>query len=198
MDTTMDDRQLAKKVKKENCNDSLRELISRHSPLCYSVYKKYSAAITSKGLDLQDVVADKDFVVYQAATSFNPRKKVKFSTWLHNRIRYQCLTVISKKNPHIFVSEDEIDSFVDKTAFIMPNSNNDNEAYVFNILAQLRDARVAKIFQLRYFTLKNKVYPWCKVASRLGISTQGAINLHNKGKNLLKAKLSSSHHFDKI
>jgi DNA-directed RNA polymerase specialized sigma subunit len=40
--------------------------------------------------------------------------------------------------------------------------------------------------------------PWNKIAKKLKISTQTAINIHNKTIKLLKTKVESKNSFDKI
>ena len=76
---------LVKKIQKGECEESLKELVSRHSPLCYDIYKKYSPAISSRGYPLDDLYSEKDFLIYRSAKSFDPTKKTKFSTWLGNQ-----------------------------------------------------------------------------------------------------------------
>ena len=63
--------------------------------------------------------------------------------------------------------------------------------YVFNLLRQLKDSRIQTVFKLRYFHGDKKKMPWVKVAKTLKISTQTAINLHNKGKSILNRKMKS-------
>jgi len=44
----------------------------------------------------------------------------------------------------------------------------------------------------------NKKMSWNKIAKKLNISTQTAINIHNKTLKLLKTKVNSKNCFDKI
>jgi DNA-directed RNA polymerase specialized sigma subunit len=69
--------------------------------------------------------------------------------------------------------------------------------YIFEILNSLQDQRIHKIYNLRYFSNKKNM-PWKKIGKKLNISTQTAINLHNKAMVLLKNKLNSKNCFDKI
>ena len=56
-----------------------------------------------------------------------------------------------------------------------------------NILSQLRDRRIKTIFSLRYSHTEKKP-SWSKIAKKLDISTQTAINLHNRGLEVLRKK----------
>ena len=131
--------------------------------------------------------------------SYNPDKGAKFSTWLGNQMRYLCLNSINKNR--LIATEDE------KINFIINKSNEDVEEnikekldYLNNILSQIKDKRVKRVFELRYFNKTNKKTPWNKVAKKIGVSTQTAINLHNKTIKMLRKKLTSKNNYamDKI
>ena len=66
-----------------------------------------------------------------------------------------------------------------------------------NILKQLKDKRIKQIFSMRYSTLDKKP-SWCKVADEMKISTQTAINLHNRGIEVLRKKIKSEKFLDTI
>ena len=75
---TITDAELIIKVKKNNCNQSLKTLIQRHSALCFDICKKYSSAISKNGLRVEDVTEEKEFLIYKSAicllyTSPSPR-----------------------------------------------------------------------------------------------------------------------------
>ena len=89
------DNELVIKVKRKGCEESLKLLIQRHSPLCFDVCKKYSAALNSKGIDINDVTGEKEYLIYKSVLSFDPTKKTKFSTWLGNQMRYHCLNTLN-------------------------------------------------------------------------------------------------------
>ena len=59
-----------------------------------------------------------------------------------------------------------------------------------NILSQVKDKRIKKIFELRYFSGEAKL-TWNKISDSLGISIQTAINLHERGRKILRKKVSS-------
>ena len=55
-----------------------------------------------------------------------------------------------------------------------------------------------KVFELRYFSGERKM-TWVKIGDKLNLSAQTAINLHNKGKTIIKKKLQTSEIYaDKI
>ena len=196
---TITDAELIIKVKQNNCNQSLKTLIQRHSALCFDICKKYSSAISKNGLRVEDVTEEKEFLIYKSAISFNPEKKTKFSTWLGNQVRYFCLNLMNKNN--LIPTEDgQLDFFINKDVSYEPYSMEEKMDYINNIVDQIKDKRIQKIITLRYFNNPNKKTPWNKVAQEIGVSTQTAINLHNKAMGLLRTKMENKNIFaiDKI
>lgn len=193
------DEYLIKRIKNLNCEDSLKILSARHSPLCYKIYKKYSPSFVVKNIDIDEVCREKDYVIYKSAKSFKLSKKVKFSTWLGNQIRYHCLNTINKKEDIIYMETKDLANIIDQQ-----NQNNMNanklvelKEYITLLLDQLKDERISKIFNMRYFET-DTTQTWTKIGKKMNMSTQNAINLHNKGVQILKNKLTSKDLFDKI
>lgn len=192
------DEFLIKRIQKKNCNDSLKILISRHSPLCYKIYRKYTPSFNVKNIDVNEIYQQKDYTIYKTVLSFKPNKKVKFSTWLGNQIRYQCLNAINKKEDILYLEQKDLQFLIDKNTSSSSNEKlNELRDYINSLLDQLKDIRISKIFTMRYFeTGSNQT--WTKIGKRMNMSTQNAINLHNKGVQILKNKLTSKDLFDKI
>ena len=120
------DVELVVRVKTKNCEESLKTLIQRHSPLCFDVCKKYAPALCSRGIDIKDVTDEKEYLVYKSVLSFNPDKKTKFSTWLGNQVRYHCLNVMNKNN--LIPTEDsQLNFFINKdldSSIVFKNTYN--------------------------------------------------------------------------
>ena len=76
--------------------------------------------------------------------------------------------------------------------------NKESSDLIFDILEQIKDQRVIKIFKLRYFTDKNKKLSWHKIAEKVDLSTQTVINIHNRYLKFLNNKMNSKNLFDKI
>lgn len=199
---TINDSSLVEDIQKDNnrSNQSLIELIERHSALCFDIYKKYSSAMEASGLCVQDMYKEKNYIIYKAAKTFDPTRKVKFSTWVGNQARYQCLNAINGN--HLYPVEDsQLDYYVDKNAAeTQPQDLSNDIEFIFNILDQLKDSRIKRVFKLRYFGHPTKKMPWSKVAKEIDTSTQTAINLHERGKKILNLKMKNmdSHYPDMI
>lgn len=200
------DEQLISNIKNNACNSSLTELINKHTGLCYDIYRKYLPSQELSGNLSINVENDKDFMIYKSAMSFDPSKKVKFCTWLGNQVRYQCLNLLRKKKSKshvISLEEDKLEDMVARNDEYVYNSACSNESkslteYVTSVVNQMKDSRVKKIFDLRYFSKTGKKTPWQKIGEDLGISAQTAINIHEKALVLIRKKVNSDNISDTI
>jgi DNA-directed RNA polymerase specialized sigma subunit len=88
---------------------------------------------------------------------------------------------------------------LEKNQIAIPeNFDKEKIELILDILNQMKDKRMSKIFKLRYFNKTNKVLSWNAIGKKLKISTQTAINIHNKALKLINTKLNSQNCFDKI
>ena len=95
MKTEENDNTLIEEVRKSGCNESYKELLSRHEKLFYKICQKYIPVIISRGLEKNDLLEDKHFVLFKCINSYSTDKKTKFSTWLGNCTRYHCLNFLN-------------------------------------------------------------------------------------------------------
>ena len=197
MNTITDDICLVKNIKEKNDEEALKALIKKHSGLCNSLYKKYSSPMVASGVYLQDIIDQKDYIVYKSALSFDENKNSKFSTWLYNQVRYQCLNSMNENSHYLSLETDKLNYLIEKNMPIKKEYKNINE-YIMNIIESCSDKRIQEIFKMRYSSDSNKKMPWNKIAKKLNISTQTVINIHNKAIRLLKTKVKSKNSFDKI
>jgi RNA polymerase sigma factor (sigma-70 family) len=190
------DNYLVERIRITDCENSLGELIKRHTGLCFKIMKRYSSTFYANNIDITEASSDKNLIIWNSAKSFNTDKNVKFSTWLANQVKYSCLNAINKKvKDRLVATEDEI---LDVLKERHPEEA-DNNLFEFteNILNQLKDKRIKRIFSLRY-SVYSKKPSWCTVAEQIKVSTQTAINLHNRGIKILRKKMSSKKFLDTV
>ena len=80
------DSDLTKMIRDENDELALTELISRHSGIYVDMLKKFGFKCLTQN-QIQDIMGDKDYVIYKAALEYDP-EKAKFSTHLANKAKY--------------------------------------------------------------------------------------------------------------
>lgn len=190
--SNLSDEQLVRRIKKNNCNDSLLELIKRTEKLFFDIYHKYYSYLQSANLDVKDIADEKDTFIFECVKSFKGSKKCKFSTYLAHQTRYMCLNLLNRNKTHSTLIENRyLNHFLDQ--------NTDNSKpkllnlypLVQNTLDNLQDKRIKTIFNLRYFNFTGRKLLWETIAKRLKTSKQTCINLHNKGKKILAEKLEN-------
>tara|TARA_Y100001938_G_scaffold131492_1_gene188656 strand:- start:13567 stop:14184 length:618 start_codon:yes stop_codon:yes gene_type:complete len=198
------DEILVENVKDKGCNESYKEILHRHENLFYKICQKYMPIVLSKGLEKNDLLEDKHFVVFKSINSYLPNKNTKFSTWLGNCTRYHCLNFINSNGKYVSTEDEIIKSRIDskvKESYADERDGVTNSEYIFNILYQLKDKRIAEVFRLRYFKDfgDQKKPTWSRIAKEINTSTQTAINLHHRGQKILKTKFVSKEYMpDKI
>lgn len=188
------DNQLVWRVKSHRCDDCLVELINRHSKLFFKISQKYFPFVYKSGnsQSVEDIIGSSHSVIYEAVKEYNPRKKVKFSTWLGNFVRYKCLNYLNKNSKLIDADEAKLDFFFQKKSLeaFSEKKKTEDHTFICNLISQFKDDRMKKVFELRYFS-DNKKMTWVTIGDKLNVSAQTAINLHNKGKDMIRRKFDS-------
>jgi DNA-directed RNA polymerase specialized sigma subunit len=171
---------LINKIKQQNDNLSLQQLIDRHSGIYMDIVNK----IISDSCDFvnkMDVIADKDYTIYNAALKYNPNLNTKFPTYLANETRWKCLNLYNKNKKR---KEDPLEYYENDQAasndFIKDLENSEILKKFYKLASSYHDKRVKKIIDMRYGSSYNKLTPWKSIAKKLKMSIQGCINIHNK------------------
>ena len=184
-----DESLLIYNIKANNCNDSLKMLINKHSGICYNLILKYKKYIQSKSCDFQDLIDQKDYFIYQAALQYNSDKKIKYSTWLGNYVKYQCLNCRRTKFNYCSIDED-VNSEIEINSQREYETNNlikEKVNIINEILSSLDDKRIKKIYDLRY--QNNKKMTFKKIRMQLGISEPTIKKLYQKGNKIISKKM---------
>ena len=192
----LEDFQLVENIKKnKKTEDSLQELIGRHTGIYLDIVNKYTqnGNLTNK-LDLID---EKDYNIYQAALKYKSDRGTKFPTFLGNETKWICLNKYNKKKKEPQISIDDI-----REIDILSTKNEKINKEDFEVFSEAikfskehKDKRVEKIFEMRYITgEKNKVMPWKKISEELDMSIQGCINIHNSAVEKFKIELKDKNY----
>jgi len=193
-----EDLSLVKKVKSNNCNDSFIKLSSSYENFYFSIAKKYTPALLKMGMNKDDIKSEQYYILYKAISSFDAKQKTKFSTWFCNCSRYHFLNYINSNKKYVLSEEKTIDFFNNKDILLVVDKNSDMLDYLTSLLSSFKDKRVYDVYKLRYFSSNEKLTTWNKIAKKLGMSTQTAINLHEKARSFLKTKIQSKNSFDLV
>jgi DNA-directed RNA polymerase specialized sigma subunit len=184
------DLSLINKIKNNNDEWSLLELINRHSGIYTSMVEKFAKG-SSYAIDRGLIMDEKDYTIYSSALKFDPDRSTKFSTYLANETKWKCLNILNKfKKNKEFSIHDEL-NFVEPCCDNFLDELNKYEALkdFKKILNEEKDERLKKIIDMRYYMSNNKLTPWKKIAKELNLSIQGCINIHNKFINNIKKQI---------
>ncbi len=192
------DISLVKKIKEFNCNDSFEKLSSSYDNFYFSIARRYSQALTKMGMSKEEIKSEKDFILYKAIQSFDAKQKTKFSTWFCNCARYHFLNYINSNKKYVLNEGFGIDTFVNKDILSTTDKNTEMHDYLSSLLSSFKDQRINEVYRLRYFSNSSKLTTWNKIAKKLNISTQTAINLHEKARSFLRNKIVSKNSFDLV
>lgn len=192
------DAYLVINVKNSNCEDSFEKLSSSYDNFYFSVARKYSTSLNKMGMSKEEIKFEKDFILYKAIHSFDQKQKTKFSTWFCNCVRYHFLNYLNYNRKHSFNESFSSEIISNKNVLFTNDKNTELYDYLSSLLSSFKDARVNEVYRLRYFSGSCKPVTWNTIAKKLNISTQTAINLHEKARLFLKNKIASKNSFDFI
>tara|TARA_R100001443_G_scaffold110233_1_gene122055 strand:- start:6241 stop:6849 length:609 start_codon:yes stop_codon:yes gene_type:complete len=187
MGPVQSDLTLISKIQDDNDQDSLLEIIDRHSGIFHSMVN-YFMSHPQNAVDKNQLVGEKDSTIYSAALNYNPDKKTKFSTHLANQTKWKCLNILNKKkkNREIFIDDENTYIEPQCDSFIYDINKGEALSVFESCLEEEKDERVKKIVDMRYGGLNNKLTPWRFIAQELDMSIQGCINIHNRFINKVK------------
>lgn len=198
------DIRLINKIKNKNCSESIKILRDQHIGIMAKTYSKYSGVLSNYNFTNDDFKNEVDLIIYNAAKSYNPRKKTKFSSYLCNNTRFFCLNKINELNKHKEIGHESekleflIDSCVNKDNNDVDNSNLCD--YLFHLLEQFTDQRAKEIFRMRFFEGNGNKMTFNEIAARMNppLSAQHCINIYNKTIEVLRKKLECHNTNDNI
>lgn len=182
------DEKLIKNIKNKNCSDSLKELVDRHSGICFTIGKKFSQ---SCGLDLQELNDNKYWIIFNAANSFDSNRGSKFSTWLGNQVRFFCLNFKNKNNRILPTETQTLEYLINANLNSRKNNKKDVMDTIIDLFNQISDPNTKNAIYYRYFHNKERILNYAEIAEILKVTPQTVLNWHNKFIKLAKKKLTS-------
>jgi len=177
---------------------SLQELVNRHSGIFLDIVNNYipNASPTSHK---QDIIDEIQYYIYNAGLKYDQDRGAKFSTFLGNEAKWLCLNQHYKNKKYLLAASPESEFALHNKAKEddeAENSPHVNEALlckIFEIIEKHPDARVRRIFKIRYVDPEfNKLTPWQQVGKKLKMSIQGCINIHNAAIKIIRKNLKEN------
>lgn len=188
MDNLKDDT-LIKNVINKQCNESLKELVNRHSGIIFNIGKKYCS---SCNLDISELNDNRYWIVFNAAKTFNATKGSKFSTWLGNQVRFFCLNYKNKNSKLIPIENEHLEFFINNFSKNDEKVNQKEVIHtIIDLFNQISDPNTKNAIYYRYFYNKERILNYSEIADILKVTPQTVLNWHNKFVDFAKKKLTN-------
>lgn len=173
--------------------DSLRELMERHSGIFYKITHRYLDK-AENNYEKENILGNVELVFYNSSLRYDENKKTKFSTFIGNETRWLCLDVLNKNKKSVsMVFNEGLFNFLKTDKDEKPNP--DLLENIFEIIKNHDDNRALNVFKTRYLDPKfNKLTPWRIVSKKVGLSIQGCIDLHNRILKDVKSQIKNETH----
>ena len=185
------DLSLITKIIREKDDESLKELINRHSGIYIDIVNK-TVSDSCEFMNKKDILSDKDFSIYSAALKYEPCRNTKFSTYLANETRWRCLNIYNKNKKMI---EEPLDDSIKEKAstedFLSDIQKKEIIEKIIGFAKNSTDKRIKKILDMRYCFGYNKAHSWKEISEELKMSIQGCIDIHNKFVQKIKKEINS-------
>lgn len=183
------DETLIKNVINKQCNESLKELVNRHSGIIFNIGKKYCS---SCNLDISELNDNRYWIVFNAAKTFNDTKGSKFSTWLGNQVRFFCLNYKNKNSKLIPIENEHLEFFINNFSKNNEKVNQKEVIHtIIDLFNQISDPNTKNAIYYRYFYNKERILNYSEIADILKVTPQTVLNWHNKFVDFAKKKLTN-------
>ncbi len=170
-------RGLIEKVKETQDSSALSQLIDLHTGVYVSVVNQYASRSDMRSkVDVQDVIDDKAYNIYQFALRFDTSKGMTFGSYVGDRTKNLCQNIVYRGAQSVEFNEEIAPS--NDTSVI---DTAEKDSSIETILAQVKgsDSEAFKeIFKLRYCGQRPK--SWRQIAPLVGMSYEGCRKLYNK------------------
>ena len=179
--------------RKRKVNESLQELINRHSGIYLDIVNSFMRNCNNDTLR-EEIINDKEYAIYNSVLKYDENKGTKFSTFLGNEAKWICLNASNKNKKYLEINDSSYD--FEKLKIECDKINEDFKETVLNDfknhLKNQPDKRINKIFSMRYSGNK-KLTPWRKISKEMKLSIQGCINIHNSALKTITKTIRSKY-----
>jgi hypothetical protein len=189
------DIDLIKKISLDGDEESLCELHLRYKNMYYKQAHKFNNFFAMNNIELEDILKDSLYVVYDSAKTFDEDRGIKYITWLGSKTKFYFLNMSNRKDKSYCLLD-----FKDNEKELEELSNKDHSGKrtlpitykeVITVLKNCSDERIPKIFEHRYHPDNRKTPSWRSISEKFKLSSQTIINLHTKGLNYVRKKMKN-------
>jgi len=176
----VNDHQLIQEIKSKQDSASLLELVNRHTGIYVNIVNQYTYV---PKIERDELLEHKMYNIYNYAMNYNPDRKMKFSSWIGQNIRWQCQRLLHDNEGIIQVEDSGLENLSDK------ETCNDKQLidYIQSEFHNIDDKRFQEIFELRHCSLKKTTWP--EIAKLYNITKQGARMIYIRNLKKIEEKI---------
>lgn len=185
------DLQLINLVKQDQNSDALNILIDKVTGLYVSTVTGYTYV---PYFERQELLDHKHANIYSFIEDYNPNRGMAFSTYIAQRTKWKCKSLINK-----YPEAEELNKDIteDKSCEnIKSIENEDIYQYILTLAADIDDSRFYEIFRYRHCIPVKK--NWKEIGKIFGITNEGARKIYNRNFLKLKNKINKEENETKL
>ena len=188
---------------KEGNESAFKYIVEKHSGIFLSTIMKMLSRSMPNHI-VQDFLQEKEMFMWQACRTYNRDSNSKYSTWLYNQTKWECLKKIKKQTRHssiiIKINDFSLDKDKNKSTIeTLPDkgsdsnygskldsyetlANKDDLNLIFKILDGLEGTKIpSKVRAVRIFKMRVlEKMTWDEISKRVNRCKQQSINIFEK------------------
>lgn len=175
------DLELIKSIKGKNDSAALTELVARHTGIYATIVNQYAGY--SSAVNRNDMLDERLFNIWEYAKDFRPECGMKFSTYVGERVKYACKTLLSQtKNEEVDVNN-QLPAAGD---FVHVEEARDDIAEILKHTDSKKDRVFRRIMKMRS---EDEKATWVEIGRAVGLSYEGARKLYHRRLKELKRRV---------
>jgi hypothetical protein len=173
------DIQLIKEIKEKNDSNALKELIGRHTGIYLDIINRYTYVPV---FDKWELIDNKDYNIYQYALAYEENRGMKFSSYIGNRVKYECQDIITH-----MIEKEEIDEEKLMDDHPVIDENSEFLKIVLDTAKQIPDKRFYSIIEMKFLSKEPATLD--EIGKVFGISNERVRQIFEKNLKILRKKL---------
>lgn len=170
----VNDAALLRLIKEKQDSEAIQLLTERHTGIYTEVVKRYTYV---PALERQELLDHRMLNIYLYALDYDESRGTKFSTYVGQRTRWQCQTLLKEPANSEFVEEwDSEDDAVAREQI----EGRDMLTLLYSAAREVDDPRFAQVFGWRHPLNGDKALAWHKIGKKLGVSPEWARQIYNR------------------
>ena len=172
------DNQLISEIKKNNSSEAVTEVISRFSGCYIDICKAYTYV---PKFEMDELIQNKDTNIYKYVLDYNPMRNTKLSTYISQRIKWECMSKVNAYKEPISIEDDLVKNYASESSIPV---FRENKTIISNALCSIGNNKLTKIVELRYFS--DDVMSWHEIGDKMDMSHEGCRKIFNDNIEKLK------------